>query len=120
MKLPYNRPRFIELHEQSWLPAYIRQPIQTMLTAVWITRFPILQSLAPFEAVSDVLERIINEIEEEDERFGEEDGTDDVGGLRIVDCCSGAGGPMPAIEKRLKWVSPLSPFISIRTLRKGP
>jgi hypothetical protein len=51
-----------------------------------------------------VLEGLVKEIEDEDERLGvvEEDG----GRLRIVDFCSGAGGPMPAIEKRLKWVVP--------------
>jgi len=56
-----------------------------------------------------VLERVIEEIERED---GELDGEGDVDGeamrrrrekrkLAIVDCCSGAGGPMPAIEKKL-------------------
>ena len=89
MHLPYNRPRLIEIHEQPWCPSYIRQPIQTFLTFLWTRRIPLVQSRAPYEAVVDLLGRAI----------------DQAGGdVRIVDFCSGAGGPMPAIEKRLKWV----------------
>ena len=100
MHLPYDRPRLLEFHEQPWIPDFIRQPIQTMLTAVWITRFPPFQLFAPYEAVSDTLERLVTEIEKEDalsSRSGEK-----TAGVMIVDCCSGAGGPMPAIERRLK------------------
>ena len=97
MQLPYARPRLMELHEQTWLPSIIRQPIQNMLTAVWITPFPIIQSLAPYEAVADTLENMVNAIEQEDRVEGVVNNP-----MRIVDCCSGAGGPMPAVEKRLK------------------
>lgn len=113
--IPYARPRLIEFHEQPWFPSFLRQPIQNMLTAVWITRFPIFQKLAPYEAVSDVLEKVVDEIEWEDrlplldgEGFGSGSGKWR-GRMRIVDCCSGAGGPMPTIEKRLKWVDSTLP-----------
>jgi hypothetical protein len=108
MPLPYNRPRFIELHEQTWFPSFLRQPIQTMLTTAWTTRFPIFQAFAPCEAVSDTLERVVDCVEEEDRLSGKEGE-----GLRIVDCCSGAGGPISAIERRLKWGSPSSPGQSL-------
>ncbi len=113
--IPYARPRLIEFHEQPWFPSFLRQPIQNMLTAVWITRFPIFQKLAPYEAVSDVLEKVVDELEWEDrlplldgEGFGSGSGKWR-GRMRIVDCCSGAGGPMPTIEKRLKWVDSTPP-----------
>ncbi|KAK4688067.1 hypothetical protein P7C73_g2033, partial [Tremellales sp. Uapishka_1] len=96
MYLPYSRPRLIEIHEQTWCPPFLRQSVQVMLTAVWTTRVPPFQSLAPYEAVSDTLESLIADIETEDATSGEK-----MDRLRIVDFCSGAGGPMAAIEKRL-------------------
>ena len=98
MELPYDRPRLIEFHEQQWLPAFIRQPVQNMLSYMW-------ENVAPYGAVSDVLERVMNDIERDDSVMGTSD-MRERGTVRIVDCCSGAGGPMPAIEKRLKRVSP--------------
>ena len=96
MQLPYNRPRLLEFHEQSWCPAFIRQPVQNMLTFMWTHRIPLVQPRAPFEAVADILERICDEIKEEDEAM------DDKRPFGIVDCCSGAGGPMPQIERLIK------------------
>ncbi len=96
MELPYNRPRFIEIHEQSWCPAFIRQAVQNMLTHMWTHRIPPFEKLAPYEAVADILERVCDQVEEED------DISDEKRPLGIVDCCSGAGGPMPVIERRLK------------------
>ena len=105
MRLPYDRRRFIELHEQPWLPDYIRQPVQDFLTIVWLTKVPILQQSAPYEAVEDALNEIIEELDGDDTKDhstagGSGNGEENV--LRIVDCCSGAGGPMPAIERNLK------------------
>lgn len=81
-----------------------------MLTAAWTIRFPVLQQLAPYQAVADTLEQIVEGLEEDDREGGE--GMDHSGGsgsgstmddgVKVVDCCSGAGGPMPAIEKRIK------------------
>jgi hypothetical protein len=90
MELPYDRPRFIEFHEQPWVPSFIRRPVQDTLTTVWHTKFPPFQWEAPYEAVANVLGEIV-------------EGLEDSGGpLRIVDCCSGAGGPMPAVERKMK------------------
>lgn len=66
--------------------------------------------MAPFEAVAKTLESVIDEIEKDDRlRNGknrrddrESDGNRDKGSIGIVDCCSGAGGPMPAIERKIK------------------
>ena len=102
MQLPYLRPRFIELHEQSWVPAYLRQPVQDFLTIVWLNKVPILQRSAPYEAVEDTLNEIIEALDAPVENGAAEDGDDERTVLRIVDCCSGAGGPMPAIERNLK------------------
>ena len=105
MRLPYDRPRFIELHEQSWLPAYLRQPVQDFLSIVWLTKVPILQQSAPYEAVDDALNEIIEILDtpvEAGARDEEDDRDEGIDVLRIVDCCSGAGGPMPAIEQNLK------------------
>lgn len=98
MRLPYSRPRLIEIHEQPWCPSYIRQPVQEVLTFLWTHRIPPFQTQAPYEAVVEELDRIVNQIEKEDEASGEQQE------LRIVDCCSGAGGPMPLVEQKLKCV----------------
>ena len=77
--------------------APLHHPFQNMLTSVWINRAPIFQTIAPYEAVAETLERMVDAIELEDVVEGVVDNP-----MRIVDCCSGAGGPMPAVEKRLK------------------
>ena len=100
MHLPYKRPRLIEIHEQPWCPPTLRRPIQDMLTFMWTHRIRPFQSRAPYEAVADILEGIYDEIESEDKVLGDESESR----LGIVDCCSGAGGPMPMVERAIKWV----------------
>ncbi|ORY24396.1 hypothetical protein BCR39DRAFT_566630 [Naematelia encephala] len=94
MYLPYSRPRLIEIHEQAWCPPSIRRPIQTMLAFLWTHRIAPFQARAPYEAVVDIVQRVLLDIEDEDERDQEDRGT-----LQLLDCCSGAGGPVPAIER---------------------
>jgi hypothetical protein len=101
MKLPYNRPRLIEIHDQPWCPAPIRQHVQSVLTFLWLHRIPPFQSKAPYEPAADLLEQLLREIEEDESGSGAS-GTSGKGRLRVVDCCSGAGGPMPRIERRVK------------------
>lgn len=94
MHLPWTRPRLFELADQPFCPSPVRQAVQANLTFLWTHRIPPFQIRAPYERVAEILAELVCDIEDQDE-----DGTS---GLRIVDCCSGGGGPMPAIEKRLK------------------
>jgi hypothetical protein len=82
---PVVRRRYIEFHEQSYIPAFIRQPIQD----AWTARVPILQQQAPAELAVDVLERVV-------------DGLSTDGNTNVVDFCSGAGGPIQTIERIMK------------------
>ncbi|EIW66592.1 hypothetical protein TREMEDRAFT_34976 [Tremella mesenterica DSM 1558] len=91
MQLPYGRPRLLEISDQSWCPTFIRQPVQDFLTFLWEHRLPLTQPRSPHLGVVDVLERVVNELE---------------GKLRIVDCCSGAGGPMPIVERKISTNKP--------------
>jgi hypothetical protein len=86
---PVVRRRYIEFHEQSYVPAFIRQPIQDMLTLAWTARVPPVQRQAPAELAVDVLERVI-------------DGLPDRENTSVVDFCSGAGGPIQTIERIMK------------------
>jgi len=86
---PVVRRRYIEFHEQSYIPAFIRQPIQDMLTLAWTARVPVLQQQAPAELAVDVLERVV-------------DGLSTGGNTSVVDFCSGAGGPIQTIERIMK------------------
>jgi len=108
MQLPYRRPRFIEVHDQEWCPPWMRDHLTGMLTYLWNHRIPPFQPQAPYQLAATALEGMINEIEATPVRASgdpEKDAEADrqrCGGLRVVDCCSGAGGPMPLIERQLK------------------
>jgi hypothetical protein len=108
VQLPYIRPRLFEIADQPWCPVPIRQQVHQILTFLWLHRIPPFQSRAPYEIVSEVLERVVREVEEEDAaREGSEVGHpngdgEKQGGLKVLDFCSGAGGPMPSVERRLK------------------
>jgi hypothetical protein len=92
----YWRPWLFEFHDQTWFSPELRQHIQNLLAFLWTHQILPFQTKAPYVRATAVLERVIEEIEEEDRMYHEDKP------LRIVDCCSGAGGPMPAIERTLK------------------
>lgn len=97
---PVIRRRYIELHEQPYTPAFIRQPVQDMLTLAWTNRFPGLQRQAPSELVVDVLERVLRGLSTG--KRGAGTGDEGAGGMSVVDFCSGAGGPIQTIERIMK------------------
>lgn len=72
--------RGIEFHEQTYCPRIIREAAQSLLTLFWTVQIPYVQKQAPFELAVDLLREF------------------DVKG-DIVDFCSGAGGPVPFIER---------------------
>lgn len=105
MQLPYNRPRLIEIADQTWCPPFIRRATQDQLTWLWTHRIPFFQSAAPYLGVVDILERVIRELELEDDEAGDWTTGNELikkQPLRIVDCCSGSGGPLPLVELHLK------------------
>ena len=99
MKLPYNRPHLLEVHDQPFCPPFIRAQCQAILSFLWTHRILPFQFVPPSDGTADVLEGLVNVMEEELKDGHYPDNDDE---LRIVDFCSGAGGPMPAIERRLK------------------
>ncbi|WWC68690.1 uncharacterized protein I206_102624 [Kwoniella pini CBS 10737] len=139
MRLPYNRPWLIELADHSSCPHSIREGVQKMLTFMWLNRIFPFQNQAPYILASNVLERVINEIEFEDQqkqqietetvtgtktgrRIDENSNTpsyadvvingngqdhinntkkNEKSQLNIIDFCSGAGGPLKKIEKKI-------------------
>ncbi|WVR03893.1 hypothetical protein IAU60_000892 [Kwoniella sp. DSM 27419] len=135
MKLPYNRPWLLELADHPSCPPTIREGVQNMLTFMWTHRVPPFQSKAPYLAASDVLERVLRDVEEDlaraeagaeaeaeaDEKLSEASSSTSestvvagaragagAGGMRkeedrltVVDFCSGAGGPVGHVERRI-------------------
>lgn len=110
MSMSISRPRLFEIADQPWCPAFIRAHTQAVLTFLWVHRIPPFQSRAPYERAADVLDSLIRHVEEEQGSRSEK-GKDK---LRVVDCCSGAGGPMPLIERKIKWV-----YLSHGAIRHG-
>ncbi|WVQ83626.1 hypothetical protein IAT38_005767 [Cryptococcus sp. DSM 104549] len=110
MRIPYNRPWLLEVADQPWCPPYLREPVQGMLTFLWTHRVPPFQLRAPYEGAVDVLERAVEDVEEDLRAEGEvgagagagaEGKRRESGGLRVVDFGSGAGGPLALVEKRI-------------------
>ncbi len=94
-----GRSRLIEIHEQPWTPACIRQPIQECLSLAWTLRFWPVQRRSPAEVAVEVLEEVVQRVGGRGEGEAEDEEP-----MRIVDFCSGAGGPVPTIERMIKWV----------------
>ncbi|WRT65650.1 uncharacterized protein IL334_002595 [Kwoniella shivajii] len=101
MKLPYNRPWLMEFADHPNCPSSIRIGVQNMLTFLWLNRIIPFQSQPPYILASDVLEDVIKDIEYEEEEEEDGDGGDNTSPLRIIDFCSGAGGPIEKIERRM-------------------
>ncbi|WWC87825.1 uncharacterized protein L201_002717 [Kwoniella dendrophila CBS 6074] len=127
IKLPYNRPWLIEISDHPKCPKNIRLSCQKILTFLWLNRILPFQFQAPYKLASNVLERIINEIEyeqnEEEENTYDDDDQITINGddnnnnsnsntdidrnniqqdpIKIIDFCSGAGGPIDKIEKKI-------------------
>ncbi|KAF1345473.1 hypothetical protein BDV97DRAFT_361171 [Delphinella strobiligena] len=69
-------------------PSFIKHRCQSMLTAQWTHRLPLLQTTSPAELAADVISRALDEVSDiNDEKY------------TVIDFCSGAGGPIPIIEK---------------------
>ena len=96
MKLPYGRPHLFEFHDQPWCPPSITAQAQAILTFLWTHRIWPFQSRAPYEGAADLLADLIQELEYDN---GGEKGKRK---LKVVDCCSGAGGPIPMVESEIK------------------
>lgn len=87
---PHARSRLIEFHEQPYTPPAIRRPVQDMLTFAWTHRVWPLQHTSPAVLAGRVLESVLRRIGDEGKP------------VAVVDFCSGAGGPIPTIERVVK------------------
>ncbi|WVW80087.1 hypothetical protein I302_102060 [Kwoniella bestiolae CBS 10118] len=116
MKLPYNRPWLMEISDHPSCPESVRVGVQKMLTFLWLNRIMPFQWQAPYELAAEVLERVIREIEEDEGEqsmgngngHGHGDGVangngsgDKTSPIKVIDFCSGAGGPIRKIERRI-------------------
>lgn len=65
-------------------PALLHSRLQACLTAAWTTHLPFLQSRSPAQLISSAL---LHEL------------GPDIASYTFIDCCAGAGGPTPTIER---------------------
>ena len=70
------------------VPGFIRRRCQAILTAAWIYKVPLLQKISPAELAAAVILRTLEEIEDLE-----------TSKISVIDFCSGAGGPIPTIER---------------------
>jgi hypothetical protein len=71
------------------VPFLIKQRAQNTLEKHWTSRIPILQQRAPADLAAEVINEVFLAIEGEDK-------------WKVIDFCSGSGGPTPHIEKELQ------------------
>ncbi|GAB7337144.1 hypothetical protein MBLNU457_g2538t1 [Dothideomycetes sp. NU457] len=85
--LPF-RLQLFELCDLSTVPSIIKHRCQETLTQQWTRRLPLLQSAAPSSLAATLLQRVLDNIT-------------DINSVpyTLIDFCSGAGGPVPVIEK---------------------
>ena len=91
--------------QQKRFPSYLRAKTQEMLTLFWTDRLPIIQSVSPAKIAAEVILSVVERVEEtwdgdEAEEHGRQQYQSRKGQPRItvVEFCSGAGGPIPAIN----------------------
>lgn len=70
------------------VPGFLRRRCQILLTTAWSQRVPLLQQVTPAELAAKLILRTLEEIGDLDE-----------GKISVIDFCSGAGGPIPTIER---------------------
>lgn len=71
------------------MPFLVKQCAQNTLEKHWTERIPVLQQRAPAELAADVINEVFSAIEGNDR-------------WKVIDFCSGSGGPTPSIEKHLQ------------------
>lgn len=80
--------RLFEFCDLARFPHFLRAACQSMLTAQWTRRLPLLQRASPAAHAADVLAALLARLER----------ADPTSPITVVDVCSGAGGPVPHIE----------------------
>ncbi len=90
-----DRIHFIEIHEETWCPDFIRQFIQLNLQTGWTQpgMVGILAQRSPAQTVAKVIAKQFSDAKKPSEK--------DEKNLFILDLCSGSGGPTPVIHSYL-------------------
>ncbi|KAM0719731.1 hypothetical protein Q7P37_003864 [Cladosporium fusiforme] len=82
------RLHLFEFCDLPFVPFAVKQCAQNTLTAHWTQRIPFLQERAPAKLAADLIDEVFHAIEGD-------------GLWKVVDFCSGSGGPTPHIERHL-------------------
>ncbi|KAI9891029.1 MAG: hypothetical protein M1814_003380 [Vezdaea aestivalis] len=79
------RIHFLEIDDKPWFPSFLRTRVQSVLTTMWTFHLPILQPSSPTHLAHRVLLTLFPPPLLQEHVF--------------LDFCSGAGGPVPALER---------------------
>lgn len=89
----YSRPRLFEIADQSWFPSFMRKHEYSILEYIWSNHMKSAQDVPPYELAAGIIEKAVKDVEDR-QVVGK--------GVQVVDFCSGAGGPMPSVERVFK------------------
>jgi len=87
-RVPGGRWQIFEICDLSFVPDALKHCCQNTLTAHWTKRLPFIQQQAPAELAADAVLDALNSIEDIE-----------TSNWTVIDFCSGAGGPVPLIER---------------------
>ncbi|EMC95459.1 hypothetical protein BAUCODRAFT_542157 [Baudoinia panamericana UAMH 10762] len=87
-RVPGRRWQLFEISDLDITPTFVKHCCQNTLTAQWTQRMPIVQQQAPAELAAAALCTAFDTIEDID-----------TADWRVIDFCSGGGGPVPVIER---------------------
>ena len=97
-----QRPFLFELHDQPWFPTLIRDELTLYLSLMWSMELPpalakLVGYTPAYKSISRILVETLSKL-----RNQELSANKQLKNMTVVDVCSGAGGPIPAIAK---WVN---------------
>ena len=79
------RLHLLEIDDQTWFPSVLRGCVQSLLALAWNIHVPFLQTASAAALAANVL---LKQLE-------------DPSKYAVIDCCSGAGGPVSTIERHM-------------------
>jgi len=83
------------------VPFLVKQCAQNTLTKHWTTRIPLLQTQSPAELASAVILDVFRALESSSPSTSPKAQQENNNEWKVVDFCSGSGGPIPHIEKHV-------------------
>ncbi|KAK5111973.1 hypothetical protein LTR62_004507 [Meristemomyces frigidus] len=89
-KLPFRRCQLVEICDLDYCPSFLKHLCQNTLTQQWLRRLPLLQSQSPAQLAAQAILSALDSLEDLE-----------TADWTVIDFCSGAGGPIPYVEREV-------------------